>query len=790
MKKELCLLLICCMLLALLPLQVEAFAEEYDANTLLDHAYKDYEANTPANNTYYDGTYYIEDTPEAPLAEDITEAELEYLAMLTYLPPTPFANVLFTGTIGASGAQWTLYDDGRLLVDPGTIHWTGATNPWATHNNLIDEIIFTGPITAGTSLHRLFNGLTHLHTIEGLEHFDTSSVTNMTGMFANTSNLTNIQLIDGWDTSNVTTMYVMFLNAGSLTNLNLSAWHTDSLTNIGRMFENASSLVNLDLSGWNTSNVTHMQNVFRGANSLVNLGLSGWDTSSVTIMTRMFEGANSLLNLDIANWNTSNVVQMNYMFWNASSLTSLEITNWDTSSVVNINRMFENTSSLTELDLSGWDTSNITSMSRVFFGTSGLTSLDVADWDTSNVTHMGQMFQGSSSLTSLCLSNWDTGSVTNMGQMFSGTSSLRQLTLGDQFSFFTNAALPNPLISTTYTGRWRNVGTGSVSVPRGPHSYTAAQLMASSNAGGNTWVWELNLAIGPLADIIFPTQTVGYSALTPHPVTVVNAGANPTGNLTITLSGSNPGSFVLSTATIPSIAIDGSATNAFTVAPIVGLAVGTHTATVTVSGTGLASQSFTVTFVVEPAQTSPPSQGRPRPVTNNPQAQAPTEDYDVHLAFMFGDDLGNFRPLSAITRGEVAAVLTRTQLTNFSSPTMPPAGMGTFNTFIDVQPDNWYYNYVAWAYDSGLIAGDPPNMVGQRRFRPNDPITRQEFAAMVSRINGIYQPSANFSHFYDWSQVGDWARAYVYTSFQTGWMIGNGQNNFRPLDNISASLVR
>ena len=56
---------------------------------------------------------------------------------------------------------------------------------------------------------------------------------------------------------------------------------------------------------------------------------------------------------------------------------------------------------------------------------------------------------------------------------------------------------------------------------------------------------------------------------------------------------------------------------------------------------------------------------------------------------------------------------------------------------------------------------------------------------MVARINGTSQPGGGFAHFYDWSQVHDWASAYVYTAFRTGWMLGDGQGSFRPLDHIS-----
>jgi len=162
---------------------------------------------------------------------------------------------------------------------------------------------------------------------------------------------------------------------------------------------------------------------------------------------------------------------------------------------------------------------------------------------------------------------------------------------------------------------------------------------------------------------------------------------------------------------------------------------------------------------------------------------------EIHLAFMFGDNQGNFRPSDGITRAEVATVLARTQLLDFRHGIdMLPAGMDVFDTFVDVQPGNWHYYYVAWAYHAGLIIGDTPGADGVRRFRPNDPITRQEFAAMTARTTELRQPGGTV-HFYDWNQVSGWAQSYVYTAHLSGWMLGDPTGTFRPLANINRAEV-
>ncbi|MDR1915708.1 MAG: hypothetical protein LBQ58_03925 [Synergistaceae bacterium] len=75
-----------------------------------------------------------------------------------------------------------------------------------------------------------------------------------------------------------------------------------------------------------------------------------------------------------------------------------------------------------------------------------------------------------------------------------------------------------------------------------------------------------------------------------------NTGNQPTGALNIALSGTDSGSFTLSKTSITNIAAGGS--DNFTVVPNNSLAAGTYSATVTVSGTNVTSQSFSVSFTV------------------------------------------------------------------------------------------------------------------------------------------------------------------------------------------------
>jgi formylglycine-generating enzyme required for sulfatase activity/predicted transport protein len=103
------------------------------------------------------------------------------------------------------------------------------------------------------------------------------------------------------------------------------------------------------------------------------------------------------------------------------------------------------------------------------------------------------------------------------------------------------------------------------------------------------------ISLSQTGTYIFPAAVAGYGAQAARTVTVSNTGNQATGDLTVKLSDS--GSFTLSAASISSIGV-GVEGIFFEVAPKTGLAEGTHTARVTVSGGNSISASFEVSFTV------------------------------------------------------------------------------------------------------------------------------------------------------------------------------------------------
>ena len=152
--------------------------------------------------------------------------------------------------------------------------------------------------------------------IKQIPLLDTSSVTDMWGMFDSCTSLTTIPLLD---TSSVTRMNSMFTDCTSLTTIPLL--DTSSVTRMNSMFLRCTSLTTIPLL--DTSSVTDMSSMFNGCTSLTTIPLL--DTSSVTTMSSMFRYCTLLTTIPLLD--TSSVTSMSSMFLSCPSLSNDSLNN-------------------------------------------------------------------------------------------------------------------------------------------------------------------------------------------------------------------------------------------------------------------------------------------------------------------------------------------------------------------------------------------------------------------------------------------------------------------------------
>ncbi len=124
-----------------------------------------------------------------------------------------------------------------------------------------------------TSTARWFRRLTNLTTIEGLEHLNTSEVTDMQGMFEKCYAITALDLSD-FDTSKVENMCDMFRLCKSLTYLDVSSFDVSAVEDMTFMFAGCESLEELDLSDFNPPLTAAKSNMYDGCHKLKVKGFS------------------------------------------------------------------------------------------------------------------------------------------------------------------------------------------------------------------------------------------------------------------------------------------------------------------------------------------------------------------------------------------------------------------------------------------------------------------------------------------------------------------------------------
>ena len=132
---------------------------------------------------------------------------------------------------------------------------------------------------------------------------------------------------------------------------------------------------------------------------------------------------------------------------------------------------------------------------------------------------------------------------------------------------------------------------------------------------------------------------------------------------------------------------------------------------------------------------------------------------------MNGTSATTFDPNGTTSRGQITAILYRAA----GSPAVSDAV-----DFPDVAPGAYYADAAVWAAANGIVTG-----YGDGTFRPNDPITRQQLAAILWRYAGSPAAEAD-ADFADESAIASYAAAAVDWARDAGVISGRDGNRFDP----------
>ncbi len=145
--------------------------------------------------------------------------------------------------------------------------------------------------------------------------------------------------------------------------------------------------------------------------------------------------------------------------------------------------------------------------------------------------------------------------------------------------------------------------------------------------------------------------------------------------------------------------------------------------------------------------------------------------YEEHLPYITGFKDGTFRAEASLTRGQCAAILSRLSDDFDAQKTYD-------NRFPDVAADSWYVNYVGYLTEKNVIRGYPDGT-----FRPDEPITRAEFVALLSKGSGLGSAAENL--YPDCKK--HWASGAIAQLTEEGVLDGYPDGTFRPDVPISRS---
>jgi len=140
-----------------------------------------------------------------------------------------------------------------------------------------------------------------------------------------------------------------------------------------------------------------------------------------------------------------------------------------------------------------------------------------------------------------------------------------------------------------------------------------------------------------------------------------------------------------------------------------------------------------------------------------------------------GDNL--YQPDSPLTRAQFLTMLAKTI---YGLDVSQSASAG----FKDVPETEWFYNYVNWGFENGIVKG-----IDNETFAPNDKITREQMAIMLDNftesIELILPEVNNAITFTDSDLISSWAAESVEKIISSGIMGGYPEGDFKPQGNAT-----
>ena len=148
---------------------------------------------------------------------------------------------------------------------------------------------------------------------------------------------------------------------------------------------------------------------------------------------------------------------------------------------------------------------------------------------------------------------------------------------------------------------------------------------------------------------------------------------------------------------------------------------------------------------------------------------------------IIGNGDGTFGPHTNVTRVQFATMMARVDGFDASAWEDKPSQFSDMNGITGEAAAA-----VAYCADKGYITGDG----GSTTFRPNDTISRQEMAVIISRVMKLDVENVEIgTRFADDAKIAGWAKNYVYACVNAKMLMGEGDNTFNPLGSTTRAAA-
>jgi len=150
-----------------------------------------------------------------------------------------------------------------------------------------------------------------------------------------------------------------------------------------------------------------------------------------------------------------------------------------------------------------------------------------------------------------------------------------------------------------------------------------------------------------------------------------------------------------------------------------------------------------------------------------------------HFAYLVGYPEGDIRPDRNITRAEAASIFFRLLTQDYRTDIW-----SKMNDYPDVNAGDWYNNAISTLTNGGILSGYPDGF-----FDPASSITRAEFASIAARFAAETDTDSagSSSAFSDIS--GHWAKSHIDLAAALGYVSGYEDGTFRPDNPITRAEV-